>query len=171
MYISSYLWGYIYIGLKSIKLPNMTNYWIIIARRKNQKLKDASDYIVDENIWDFVSSNNDESRTPSNALKLQEDDKVLFYLSEKDRDGKSLSGYGYPIFFARATLASEFIPSDESVNKKYVKLKDVNLFNIPIEVIKPKENWEIGARGPTMLVEIKDYHKYESICKKAGLNP
>ncbi len=151
----------------------MTKYWIIIAKRYRQTLEIARGYIEEEKIWDFVSSNNDESRTPSNALKLQEDDKVLFYLAEKDRDGYSLGRnshgiilYPYPIFFARATLASGF-----DKDKKLISLKDVKPFKHPIKVDKPKDDYEIGARGPTMLVEIKDYHKYEKVCIKAGVDP
>lgn len=139
----------------------MRKYWIIIARRNGQPLELACNQI-DTEIWDFVGSNSDESRTPSNALKLQKDDKVLFYISKEDRDGNPLSGYQYPIFFACATLASGFIKDG-----KFVSLKDVKHFKPPIPVIKPKDNYEIGARGPTMLVEIKDY-QYEKVVQTLG---
>jgi hypothetical protein len=157
--------------LNSIKLLYMTNYWIIIARRYKQTLEMASGYIAKEKIWDFVSSNDDESRTPSNALKLQENDKVLFYLSEKDRDGNRLSGYPYPIFFACATLGSGFIDYDnDSGNKKFIKLNDIKLFLKPIEVKNPKKKYGIGATGPIMLALI-DKERYESACKEAKVDP
>ncbi|KAB2941664.1 MAG: hypothetical protein MPEBLZ_02518 [Candidatus Methanoperedens nitroreducens] len=149
----------------------MTNYWIIIARRKDQKLEDASDYIMDNNIWDFVSSNNDESRTPSNARKLHNGEKVLFYLSAKDREGKKLSEYPYPIFFARATLGSDFIDYDnDSGYEKFVRLNDIKIFPKPIEVNNPKKRYGIGATGPIMIAQI-DKERYESACKKANVDP
>jgi len=100
----------------------MINYWIIIARRYNQTLEDARRYIEKNEIWDFVSSNSDQNRTPSYALELKEGNKVLFYLSKEDRDGKSLSPYPYPIFFAKATLKSEFIDNKDKRHSHIIQL-------------------------------------------------
>lgn len=164
-----------------MQLFYMINYWIIISKRYNFDLNNNIKYIKDNELWDFVGSNSDQSRTPSHALELKEDDKVLFYLARKDREGNPLSSYPYPIFFAKATLKSKFIDisdkdkreKDKDGNEinKFVRLKDIIIFKNRHQVIKPMDRYKIGAAGPTMLVRIENKELYDDVCRKSGVVP
>lgn len=113
--------------------------YILIARKPDFDLEIASDYIMQNKVWDFLSST-----TPSYARWLKPGDKVLFYMPEKYKNGKIINpDYTYPIFFASAVLDSEYLEEYREF-EKVVKLKDVSLIEPPIEVIHPKSNYQIG---------------------------
>ena len=131
----------------------MHNHWIFIAKEPDFDLEKASKKILEEKMWDFVSST-----TPSYARQLEKGHEVLFYLSEKDQNGKRLSQYHYPVFFACAILDSELDDIENSV-----KLKNMMLIEPPVKVIKPRDNFGIG-RGPAIIVPIEKV-QFDNVCK------
>ena len=121
------------------KVHNLKDYdYILIAKKPGFDLETASDYIIQNKVWDFLSST-----TPSYARWLKPGDKVLFYMPEKDQNGKIINTYTYPIFFASAVLDSEYLEEYREF-EKVVRLKAVNLIEPPIRVDNPKSNYQIG---------------------------
>lgn len=138
----------------------MVNYWIIVAKRPGGDLETIRG-VIDDEVWDFVSSEDSTTPiTPSYARELCENDKVLFYISDKDQEGNPL--YNYKAFIAYATLASNFQDEDE-LNKieKFVWLRDVNHFRPPIKVIGACKIFKICG-GPKTIVPLTK-EKYDEI--------
>lgn len=142
----------------------MVNHWIIVAKRPDGYLKTIR-RVIDSRVWDFVSSRDSSTPiTPSYAHELCENDKVLFYISDKDQEGTLL--FSYKAFIAHAILASMF-EYEGKINgerkEKFVRLRDINHFNPPIKINGVCKNFKICG-GPKTIVPIM-MEKYDKVLK------
>lgn len=138
----------------------MVNYWIIVAKRPGGDLETMRE-VIDSEIWDFVSSKDSETPiTPSYARELRRNDKVLFYISDKDQKGNPL--YRYKAFIAHATLDSKFEDELDEI-KKFVRLRNINHFRPPVKVVGACKIYKICG-GPKTIVPLRK-ENYDKIVR------
>lgn len=142
----------------------MVKYWIIVAKRPDGDLETIRE-VINSGIWDFVSSKDSETPiTPSYARMLCKNDKVVFYISDKDQEGNPLCSF--KAFIALATLNSEFEDEGE-VNgewkERFVRLRNINQLE-PLRVNGACKIYEICGGPKTIVPLLKE--NYDKIVKR-----
>ncbi|MGB8216986.1 MAG: hypothetical protein WCE94_06760 [Candidatus Methanoperedens sp.] len=141
----------------------MVNYWIFVAKRPDGDYESIKE-VIEGKEWDFVGSKKPFiRRTPPHALRLCKNDRVLFYLSDKDQSGKILNPlYPYKSFIAYAILDSAF-----DKERLLVKLRDKpEIFKKPVRY---NNYCYFGlCNGPTTIALLNEF-KFNEVLRRAHI--